>query len=442
MNRTKRIPILIGLPGLLLLITLACSPVATVVVTATPSPVAIISAATDTPAPGPTAGCTLDALWIADVTVPDNTEFAAGTAFTKTWQVRNSGTCTWETGTKLVFASGERMGGPTMVDVPPLAPDSQTDVSVNLTAPAVPGIYESNWQFLTPDGTIFGPVIHVQIVVPLPPTTATTMPPTEMPTATATLTPAPSGGLAILSFTVDAQDLPPAGKRLTFHWRTTGAASARIWSLTQMRFPTSWEATPPGEGSLTVDVLSTNYRDPTMTLVAQDAAGNEVQASVEVSWACRYSYFFPTDERACPAYEASATWAGEQQFEHGRMIWLQEVRSETAVYSGVIIVLYADGHCEKYQDTWTEGEPESDPTIVPPAGLYQPVRGFGKIWRTNTAVRDRLGWATAPEQGFNTLWQIQVAESLGIPFFVRRLDGKVIRATGWDVETGAWQEVP
>ncbi|MCR4408580.1 MAG: NBR1-Ig-like domain-containing protein [Anaerolineae bacterium] len=440
MNRTKHISILI-VPALFLLVTLACSPVVTVVVTATPSPAAIVSAATDTPVPGPT-GCTLDALLVADVTVPDNTELAPGTAFIKTWQVRNSGTCPWETGTKLVFVSGERMGGPTMVDVLPLPPGDETDVSVNLTSPATPGTYKGDWQFLTPDGVPFGPVIYVQIVVTAPSATATPIPPTQMPTATATLTPVPPAGLAILSFTVDAQDLPPAGKRLTFHWRTTGAISAGIWSLTQMRFPTYWEATPPGEGSLTVDVLSTNYRDPTMTLVAKDAAGNEVQASVEVPWACRYSYFFSTDERACPAYEASTTWAGEQPFEHGRMIWLQEVRSESTMYSGVIIVLYADGRCEKYQDTWTEGEAESDPTIVPPAGLYQPIRGFGKLWRANTAVRDRLGWATAPEQGFTTQWQMQVAESLGVPFFVRRIDGKVIRATGWDVEVGTWQEVP
>jgi hypothetical protein len=27
------------------------------------------------------------------------------------------------------------------------------------------------------------------------------------------------------------------------------------------------------------------------------------------------------------------------------------------------------------------------------------VRGFGKVWRSEAAVRERLGWATAREQG-------------------------------------------
>jgi len=252
----------------------------------------------------------------------------------------------------------------------------------------------------------------------------------------------PAVGLAILSFTAEVvQDLPPAGKRIRFSWRTQGATHAGIWSGTQMRFPRYWEATPPGEGTLTVDIESTYYRDPMMTLVAQDAAGHEVQANVVVPWACQYAWFFPTDNRACPAYEASTTWAAEEPFERGRMIWLQEVRTGSTVYQRLILVFYNDGRYEKYADTFVEGvDPESDPTIVPPAGLYQPIRGFGKLWRTNTSVRDRLGWATAPEQGFYTQWQMQIGESIGIPFYVRRMDGRIIRAAGWDTGSGTWEE--
>lgn len=47
---------------------------------------------------------------------------------------------------------------------------------------------------------------------------------------------------------------------------------------------------------------------------------------------------------------------------------------------------------------------ESDPTIVPPPGLYQPVRGFGVAWRDEQIpagygelVQERLGWAINPE---------------------------------------------
>ncbi|MGQ9718102.1 MAG: NBR1-Ig-like domain-containing protein, partial [Anaerolineae bacterium] len=179
MNRNSRIPVLMAVLAIFLL---ACGPVATVVVTATPEPTAAVTAmTTPTAAPpasvSPTevpsepttaAGCTLGARWVADVTVPDNTEFAPGTAFVKTWRVRNSGTCNWEPGTKLVFVSGDGMGGPGSVDAPALAAGAQTDVSVSLVAPASPGTYRGNWQFQAPDGTRFGATMWVQIVVPAP----------------------------------------------------------------------------------------------------------------------------------------------------------------------------------------------------------------------------------------------------------------------------------
>jgi len=422
----------------LLLAVLACRPIVTIVVTATPTlPIlaeattpAIITTPTETPTPQPTAAvCTLGARWVADVTVPDNTPFAPGTAFVKTWRVHNSGTCDWKPGTKLVFISGDPMGGPATVDVPALAAGAQTDISVNLTAPAAPGTYRANYQFQAPDGTRFGPIIWVRIVVPGTPTPTIAPPPT---------------GLAILLFSAEVvQDITPAGKRIRFYWRTQGATSTGIWSGTQTRFPKYWEATPPSEGTLIVDVETTFYRDPVMTLVARDAAGNEVRATAVVPWACQYHWFFPTDNRACPAYEASTTWAAEEPFERGRMIWLQEVRTGTAVYQKVILVFYNGGHFEKHPDTFVEGvDPESDPAIVPPPGLYQPIRGFGKLWRTNTSVRDRLGWATASEQGFHTQWQMQMAESIGIPFYVRRMDGRIIRAAGWDTGSGAGEGAP
>jgi hypothetical protein len=150
------------------------------------------SIATDTPVPdvsGP-GGCTLNAAYVADVTVPDDTELAPGEAFAKVWRVRNSGTCPWETGTRLVFVSGESMGGPAAIDVLPVAPGAEMDVSVDLAAPSEPGTYRGNWQLQAPDGVRFGSVVYVRIVVPEPATETPT--PTEItvtPSITPTVTP-------------------------------------------------------------------------------------------------------------------------------------------------------------------------------------------------------------------------------------------------------------
>src|SRR5512143_3278895 len=37
------------------------------------------------------------AQFVADVTVPDGTSYAPGTTFTKTWRLKNIGSCTWTT---------------------------------------------------------------------------------------------------------------------------------------------------------------------------------------------------------------------------------------------------------------------------------------------------------------------------------------------------------
>jgi hypothetical protein len=150
--------------------------------------------ATQTPVPDVTGegGCTLNASYVADVTVPDDTEFAPGAAFVKTWRIRNSGTCDWTAGFNLVFVSGDQMGGQATVAVPPTAAGSTTDLSVNLTAPGSPGTYRGNWRPQSDEGLAFGSQVYVRIVVPEPtpvPTEEPTPEPTEEPTPEPTAEP-------------------------------------------------------------------------------------------------------------------------------------------------------------------------------------------------------------------------------------------------------------
>lgn len=128
-------------------------------------------------------GCTLNVSYVGDVTIPDDTAMAPGTSFTKTWRVRNSGTCDWGSGFTLVFASGDQMGGPASVVVPPTTAGSNTDLSVGLAAPGSPGTYRGNWRVQSDAGAAFGSTIYVQIVVPEP-TAEATAEPTAEPTST------------------------------------------------------------------------------------------------------------------------------------------------------------------------------------------------------------------------------------------------------------------
>lgn len=97
------------------------------------------------------------AQFVADVTIPDGTKLSAGQNFTKTWRIRNIGTCTWTTSYTLVFSSGSQMGGASPSSLPnTVAPGQTVDVTLSLTAPGTPGNYRGYWLFKNSSGTSFG----------------------------------------------------------------------------------------------------------------------------------------------------------------------------------------------------------------------------------------------------------------------------------------------
>ncbi len=100
--------------------------------------------------------CQDQAAFYSDVTIPDDTSFRQGVNFVKTWQIKNTGTCTWGPGYSLIFAGGDIMNGPQSVPLPKVNPGDIFDVSVNLTSPANGGVYLGDWEFQRPDGTRFG----------------------------------------------------------------------------------------------------------------------------------------------------------------------------------------------------------------------------------------------------------------------------------------------
>ena len=105
----------------------------------------------------PTSVPCLHMNFIKDVTIPDNTTMAPGTAFTKTWRIYNDGSCTWSKSYVWFFFSGDQLSAPAAVTLPSdVLSGQQVDISVNMVAPSTEGTYTSNWKMKTPDGTIFG----------------------------------------------------------------------------------------------------------------------------------------------------------------------------------------------------------------------------------------------------------------------------------------------
>jgi hypothetical protein len=98
------------------------------------------------------------AAFVSDVTVPDGTDYAPGATLTKTWRLRNNGSCTWTSGYALVFDHGDSMGAPAsqQLTTGTVAPGQTIDVSVTLTAPASEGTYRGYFKLRNPSGVVFG----------------------------------------------------------------------------------------------------------------------------------------------------------------------------------------------------------------------------------------------------------------------------------------------
>lgn len=131
--------------------------------TATPSPTIPVNTPTPQPPTVPPASVTPSkpcnaASFVADVNYPDNTSVVMDEDFTKTWRLKNVGTCTWTSGYKLVFDSGDRMDAPSSKSFTSgsIDPGETVDISVDLTAPNDDGTYQGNFRLKDPDGALFG----------------------------------------------------------------------------------------------------------------------------------------------------------------------------------------------------------------------------------------------------------------------------------------------
>lgn len=112
----------------------------------------------------PTSNCD-NGQFVVDVSYPDNTVVTGGAAFTKTWRLKNIGSCSWTPSYALVFTGGDSMSGPAAQALTGnVNPGQSVDISVNLTAPSGNGTYKGNWGLRNAAGVIFAH-FYVQVKV-------------------------------------------------------------------------------------------------------------------------------------------------------------------------------------------------------------------------------------------------------------------------------------
>ena len=179
--------------------------------------------------PGPVAtpaGCFDGMAFVADIKIPDGSVMQPGQDFDKVWRIRNTGTCNWDTGYKLVFVQGSQMDGVPSPVTTTVKPSETLDILIDQTAPQEPGKYTGIWQMVNKNGMPFGERIWVKITVAgevqpttLPPT-ATSVPPVQP-----TKPPEP-----LIDYLTVSSDTVNQGDLLVVSWSFSGVdlASARL----------------------------------------------------------------------------------------------------------------------------------------------------------------------------------------------------------------------
>ncbi|MGV8049809.1 MAG: NBR1-Ig-like domain-containing protein [Anaerolineaceae bacterium] len=95
--------------------------------------------------------------FVSDVSIPDGTDIVAGTSFTKTWRLKNIGSCTWTTEYDIAFVKGDQLSAPKIIDLPKaVKPGESIDISIAMVAPSSSGDYTGHWMLVNQNGVRFG----------------------------------------------------------------------------------------------------------------------------------------------------------------------------------------------------------------------------------------------------------------------------------------------
>ncbi len=254
----------------------------------------------------------------------------------------------------------------------------------------------------------------IPTVAVLPSVTPTsTSTPTDLPTVPPFTPDTPAVEIVLITPTL----APTRTPTLTYTPSNTPTLTftpSPTWPPTQTPFPTPTPFVPA-------------FVPTQAPVAAVPVGGSAVTAPRNPDGSCVYAWFvLSRPPSGCPATAPLSTAAASLAFERGMMFWFG--------VEGAIYVLYTDGQqpaWERYADTWREGMPERDLTIVGPEGLWQqPRRGFGQLWRTTPTVRDRLGWALHEWEDSYTGTLQSAGADAGGAIYLTNVDGRIYALTG------------
>jgi hypothetical protein len=239
---------------------------------------------------------------------------------------------------------------------------------------------------------------------------------TTSPASTPTLT---SFQARVLAFSVSPAAVDP-GDEVVLTWETVGerailCPSARFVLFTQ---DDCRLISPGGEITFTIPLEAYGFQFVYFSLTAQaEGIPDSSPWQVSVALKCRRTWFFTEEPQAgiCPT-EPVESAAVAQRFERGTMIWLEELGRTYVLEDALVHEQDVRKRLAVVLDP-LEAVRDASSEVRPPEGLYAPAGGFGILWRgdlrDSIGYREVLGWALAPEFGYDAILQCDDALASG-----------------------------
>jgi hypothetical protein len=236
----------------------------------------------------------------------------------------------------------------------------------------------------------------------------------------------------VLAFSVNPTVTENVGDELLISWQATGE-QAELCPMQHGPVTGRCRVVPlKGSTEFVTDEESLHYA----------GFGLKVTVGEQVAWAtetvrfqCKNlrTWFFEDPPLQCPADDAAESYAAAQYFERGLMLWIEDEDFFYVFYEG------EDDYGRQSFDAVSAQNVKPDASEAnrvgedPPPGLYEPVSGFGLVWRgevegVDPEVRERIGWATEPEFGYTVATQCPISIVSGAwTCYLRGPRGEIIR---------------
>jgi hypothetical protein len=186
--------------------------------------------------------------------------------------------------------------------------------------------------------------------------------------------------------------LPTPDLQLTVEAQNTVIAGLADTSPTPPLLPS-----PTQEASL--QATPSSQPAPTATVGNAGSVTTPTTCSLDVD--PQLSGAWDIDKLGCPTAAPNTVWAAWQPFERGYMFWRDDTDS-TYVLNQAAGGNQGVGQWRTPPDgaQW-DGSNPNGVGLTPPPGLYEPIRGFGWLWREYLGrEQSDVGWALDQEKGF------------------------------------------